>query len=139
MQRARGNYRKGSSKQASSSRRYSLLRLSALICWRYYLTREGRSADAQDYPIRCAGLWIGYARQVAFAGEKTVTLAVKNMYCADGPFIVKKSLEGVPGVAKAGVSLKDKTAIVTFDDTKADVSALTNATTKAGYPSTPES
>jgi periplasmic mercuric ion binding protein len=90
-------------------------------------------------PIRCAGLWIGYARQVAFAGEKTVTLAVKNMYCADGPFIVKKSLEGVPGVAKAVVSLKDKTAIVTFDDTKADVSALTNATTKAGYPSTPES
>jgi copper chaperone CopZ len=87
-----------------------------LICWRYYLTREGRSADAQDYPIRCAGLWIGYARQVAFAGEKTVTLAVKNMYCADGPFIVKKSLEGVPGVAKAVVSLKDKTAIVTFDD-----------------------
>ena len=79
------------------------------------------------------------ASSAAFAGERTITLAVKNMYCADCPFIVKKSLEGVPGVTKAVVSLKDKTAIVTFDDAKADVGALTNATTSAGYPSTPKS
>src|SRR6185437_1616454 len=79
------------------------------------------------------------ASSAAFAGERTVTLAVKNMYCADCPFIVKKSLEAVPGVAKATVSLKDKTAVVTFDDAKADVSALTNATTGAGYPSAPKS
>ncbi len=79
------------------------------------------------------------ASSVAFAGERTVTLAVKNMYCADCPFIVKKSLEAVPGVTKAVVSFKDKTALVTFDDTKADVSALTNATTGAGYPSAPKS
>jgi periplasmic mercuric ion binding protein len=37
----------------------------------------------------------------ALAAEKTITLAVKNMYCADCPLIVKKSLEGVPGVAKS--------------------------------------
>lgn len=79
------------------------------------------------------------ASSVAFASERTVTLAVKNMYCADCPFIVKKSLEAVPGVAKAVVSFKDKTATVTFDDGKADVSALTNATTGAGYPSAPKS
>lgn len=79
------------------------------------------------------------ASSAAFAGERTVTLAVKNMYCADCPFIVKKSLEAVPGVAKATVSLKDKTAVVTFDDAKADVSALTHATTGAGYPSAPKS
>lgn len=78
------------------------------------------------------------ASSVAFAGEKTVTLAVKNMYCADCPFIVKKSLEAVPGVAKAVVSLKDKTAVVTFDDAKADIGALTSATTNAGYPSSPK-
>ena len=47
------------------------------------------------------------ASSVALAGERTVTLAVKNMYCADCPFIVKKSLEGVPGVTKAVVSFKD--------------------------------
>lgn len=79
------------------------------------------------------------ASTIAFASERTVTLAVKNMYCADCPFIVKKSLERVPGVARAVVSLKDKTVIVTFDDAKADVRALTNATTSAGYPSLPKS
>ena len=58
-----------------------------------------------------------------FTAEKTITLAVKNMYCADCPFIVRKSLEGVPGVSKAVVSYKDKTAVVTYDDTRADVAA----------------
>jgi mercuric ion binding protein len=79
------------------------------------------------------------AASTAFAAEKTITLAVKNMYCADCPFIVKKSLEGVPGVAKVTVSYKDKTAIVTYDDNMADVKALTTTTTKAGYPSAPKS
>ena len=74
-----------------------------------------------------------------FTAEKTITLAVKNMYCADCPFIVRKSLEGVPGVTKAVVSYMDKTAVVTYDDTRADVAALTRATTEAGYPSAPRS
>ncbi len=78
-----------------------------------------------------------FASSSAFAGEKTVKLAVQNMYCADCPFIVKKSLEAVPGVAKVTVSYKDKTATVTFDDGKADLKVLTAATTNAGYPSVP--
>jgi len=73
------------------------------------------------------------------AWAATITLAVKNMYCADCPFIVRKSLEAVPGVSKAVVSYKDKTAVVTYDDTRADVAALTRATTEAGYPSAPRS
>jgi mercuric ion binding protein len=55
------------------------------------------------------------------------------------PFIVKKSLEAVPGVAKATVSYKDKTATVTFDDGRVDIKSLTHATTNAGYPSAPKS
>jgi periplasmic mercuric ion binding protein len=74
----------------------------------------------------------------AFAAEKTVTLAVQNMYCADCPFIIKKSLEGVPGVAKVAVSFKDKTATVTYGDARTDVRALSAATTNAGYPSAPK-
>ena len=77
------------------------------------------------------------ASSSALAAERTVTLAVRNMFCADCPFIVKKSLEAVPGVAKATVSYKDKTAMVTYDDARVDVSALTAATTNAGYPSAP--
>lgn len=75
------------------------------------------------------------ASPAAMAGEKTVTLAVQNMDCSACPFTVKSSLEAVPGVAKAIVSYKDKTAIVTFDDTKTAVPALIGATTNAGYPS----
>ena len=75
----------------------------------------------------------------ALAAEKTVTLAVKNMYCAACPHTVKASLEAVPGVAKVSVSFKDKTAIVSYDDSKANVEELTAATTKAGYPSAPGS
>ncbi len=79
------------------------------------------------------------ASSAAFAAERTVTLAVKNMYCAACPHTVKASLEAVPGVAKAVVSYKDKTAIVTYDDARTDVKALTAATTNAGYPSAPRS
>ena len=79
------------------------------------------------------------ASSTALAAEKTITLAVKNMYCADCPIIVRKSLEAVPGVSKAVVSYKDKTAVVTYDDSSTDVAALTRATTEAGYPSEPRS
>lgn len=90
--------------------------------------------------LTAAGLGLGLlATTAAFAGEKTITLAVKNMYCAACPHTVKASLEAVPGVAKVAVSYKDKTAIVTYEDTKVDVTALTAATTNAGYPSSPKS
>jgi mercuric ion binding protein len=79
------------------------------------------------------------ASSTALAAEKTITLAVKNMYCAHCPFIVRKSLEAVPGVSKAVVSYKEKTAVVTYDDIRTDVTALTRATTEAGYPSAPRS
>ena len=75
----------------------------------------------------------------AFAVQRTVTLAVENMYCEACPYIVKKTLERVQGVAKATVSLKDKSAVVIFDDAKTNVKALTDATTSAGFPSSPKS
>lgn len=79
------------------------------------------------------------ASSAAVGGERTVTLVVKNMYCAACPHTVKANLEAVPGVNKAVVSYKDKTAVVTYDDARADVKALTAATTNAGYPSEPKS
>lgn len=76
---------------------------------------------------------------LAFAAEKTVTLAVQHMTCAACPRTVKASLQAVPGVSSVVVSAEDKTAIVTFDDSKAEVGALVKATTNAGYPSSPKS
>ena len=90
--------------------------------------------------LSCTALALGVlVSTAAFAAEKTVTLAVRNMYCADCPFIVKKSLQAVPGVATVAVSFKDKTAVVTYDDSKANVTTLINATTMPGYPSAPKS
>ncbi|MDI1346219.1 MAG: mercury resistance system periplasmic binding protein MerP [Pseudolabrys sp.] len=90
--------------------------------------------------ISCVAFTLGLlGTSTAFAGERTVTLAVQNMYCAACPYTVKSSLEAVPGVTKVAVSFKNKTAVVTYDDVKADLKALTLATTTAGYPSAPKS
>jgi mercuric ion binding protein len=75
----------------------------------------------------------------ASAMERTVTLAIENMYCAVCPQIVQASLRAVPGVKRAIVSYKEKTAVVTYDDASADLRALTAATGNAGYPSAPKS
>ncbi len=82
-------------------------------------------------------LALGVLAAPALANETTVTLAVRNWYCGACPHVIKKSLAAVSGVTNLAVSDKTKTAIVTFDDTKADVKALINATTEAGYPSFP--
>lgn len=76
------------------------------------------------------------ATQTNSADLKTVTLTVKNMTCGSCPFIVRKSLERVPGVVDANADLYTKTATVTFDPNKTNVDALTQATTNAGFPST---
>lgn len=72
--------------------------------------------------------------ETAVAAEQTVKVAVGNMYCASCPHIVQKSLSAVPGVTRAAVSYKDKSAVVTFDDEKTNVQALIDVVTKAGYP-----
>ena len=71
----------------------------------------------------------------AAAAERTVTLKVDGMTCALCGPTVKKSLERVQGVTKVRVDSDKEIAVVTFDDVKADIQALTKATTNAGYPS----
>ena len=73
---------------------------------------------------------------VAFAAPpRTATLAVENMTCGTCPIVVKKALERVPGVTSTLVDFDKKTATVTFDPDKATSAKLTQATTKAGFPS----
>lgn len=72
----------------------------------------------------------------AFAAPQTVTLAVTGMTCAACPFTVKQSLRKVTGVTKADVSFEKKQALVSFDNEKTSVQALTKATADAGFPST---
>ena len=73
-----------------------------------------------------------------WAATKTVTLNVPGMTCPTCPITIKKALNKVQGVSKVDVSYETKQAVVTFDDTKTDTTALVKATTNAGYPSQPE-
>ena len=71
------------------------------------------------------------------ASPQSVVLDVQNMTCALCPITVKSALGKVPGVADARIDLATKTATVKFDPDKATVAALVQATTNAGFPSTP--
>lgn len=70
------------------------------------------------------------------ADSQTVTLSVPGMTCPICPITVKKALTQVDGVTEVEVSFEHKEAVVTFEDSKTSVAALTQATKNAGYPST---
>lgn len=81
-------------------------------------------------------LALSVAFSSAWAVNQTVTLSVPGMTCAACPITVKVALNKVDGVSQIDVSYPDREAVVTFDDTRTSVEALTEATTNAGYPST---
>ncbi len=75
----------------------------------------------------------------AIAAEQSVTLRVENMYCASCPYIVQQTLVSVPGVTHVEISYQRAAAVVMavvdYEDTEADVAALTAATSNVGFPS----
>lgn len=75
------------------------------------------------------------ASTTAFAGEQTVTLNVDGMTCVSCPYIVKQTLASVEGVTAVEVSFEEKSAVVTFDDNKTKIAALTSATANVGFTS----
>ena len=74
----------------------------------------------------------------AFAATRTVTLNVPGMTCPVCPITVRKALREVTGVERVDVRYAKREAIVTYDDARTNVAALTKATADAGYPSKPE-
>lgn len=85
------------------------------------------------------GIWLlaaVLASPQAFAEMKTVTLSVPGMNCDLCPITIKKAISKVQGVTSVEASYDKKQAVVTFDDSKASIDALTKATANAGYPST---
>lgn len=71
----------------------------------------------------------------ANAASRKVVLTIPTMDCDTCPITIRIALMKVPGVKRAVVSYKKRTAVVTFDDAATDVAALTRATEGAGYPS----
>lgn len=72
----------------------------------------------------------------AWASPGTVTLNVPGMTCSACPITIKKALTKVDGVGKVDVDFEKREAVVTFDDARTTLAALTKATKDAGYPST---
>lgn len=70
----------------------------------------------------------------ALANPRTITLAISNMTCTACPYIIKQSIAAVNGVENVMVSFEQKTATVTFDDSKTNDAAVAEASTQAGYP-----
>ena len=64
---------------------------------------------------------------------QTVTLNIDGMTCGGCVKSVTRLLEGVEGVEKAEVSLENKNAVITFDESKTDTDALIDAVEDAGY------
>lgn len=74
--------------------------------------------------------------QAALATTRTVTLALPGMTCPTCPITIKKSLEKITGVHAITSDVSRRTVTVTYDDARTQPTALTRATTDAGYPST---
>ena len=74
----------------------------------------------------------------AWAAVRTVTLYVPGMTCPACPITVKTALSRVGGVRQVDIRSSAHEAIVTFDDAKASMQKLTDATARAGYPSSVE-
>ncbi len=85
--------------------------------------------------LRLSLVLMAAAAAPAMAAPRQVTLTVPTMDCATCPVTIRVALMKVPGVSKAVVSYRHRTAQVSFDDAKTDVAALTHATEGAGYPS----
>lgn len=64
---------------------------------------------------------------------QTVTLNIDGMTCGGCVKSVTRLLEGVEGVEKVEVSLENKNAVITFDESKTDTDALIDAVEDGGY------
>ena len=72
---------------------------------------------------------------LAMAKQQTVLLNVPTMDCATCPITIKAALTKVPGVSKVKVSYEKREAVIVYDDAKATVADLKQATEDVGYPS----
>lgn len=68
------------------------------------------------------------------AAQKTVTLGVPGMTCGACPIVVKKAIGRVDGVSRIEVDLNQRQAVVMYDDAKAKLDQIMQATANAGYP-----
>ena len=79
---------------------------------------------------------ISFNAPSAWATDKIIKLSVPGMSCASCPYIVKQAVSAVEGVVAVNATIEDRSATVTFDDSKTNIGLITAATADIGYPST---
>lgn len=65
--------------------------------------------------------------------KKEIVLNIEGMHCPMCEKNLASALKDTEGVKKAKVSLNDKTAKVTYDDSKTDEAKISAAVSEAGY------
>ncbi|UJS26372.1 heavy-metal-associated domain-containing protein [Thiothrix winogradskyi] len=90
--------------------------------------------------ITCLWMSAGLLWSVSVDADtlETTTLAVSNMTCSLCPITIKKALSAVEGVDEVTMDLATKTAQISYNPEKTTVETLVQATTQAGFPSTPQ-
>jgi len=79
-----------------------------------------------------------FVPSLAWAAERTITLAVENMTCALCPITVRTAIGRIKGVKEVQVDFGQETAIVVFDDRVTTPAQLAEASRRAGYPASPK-
>jgi len=82
--------------------------------------------------LLAAGVW---AKNSSQTNERELTLQVTGMVCPACPPNVVRALESLEGVHSAEVDLATHQARVRFDPSRVSIEDMTQATRRAGYPS----
>lgn len=64
---------------------------------------------------------------------RTITLNIDGMTCGGCVKSVTNALNQVTGVSQANISLEQKNAVISFDDTQTNESVLKQAIEEAGF------
>jgi mercuric ion binding protein len=81
-----------------------------------------------------ASLFLLTSVSLASEEDETVTFDVERMTCATCPIAVRKAMQRVDGVKDVGVSLENKSAVVTFDPSTTTAAEIGQASTDVGFP-----
>lgn len=74
------------------------------------------------------------ASQVSTAvANKTITIAVEGMTCTGCEGTVQENVAKIAGVTSVKASHLDSTAVVSFDSTQTNLTAIGDAVSEAGY------
>jgi mercuric ion binding protein len=88
-------------------------------------------------PVKRILIAVGFVLSApVWAAQQTVTLTIPGMTCATCPITVKKALTKLGGVLDVKSNLDQRETTVVYDDAKVSLTAITQATKDAGFPST---